>query len=242
MKFPSNMLKRQRPATPPPSSLDLPTYFSDRLVRPLAHPDLASSTSEPCDKRRRLQRLDHGTLRDLAPSSSDISHEEHGDGEEDAERSRHSDETEELNDGVSHQSTFRGDREYKQTNGILHEVHVLNQHRLIFSPSERPSQSHAHEILPYSDHVRPNPQETTEFGCGLPQSAHSKSPVASNSFQPAHRIRAGQSCSANVADDQADMHEAQAVWERYGGTNKLLGSLFLSRRRELQEAIYSLGS
>lgn len=236
------MLKRQRPATPPPSSLDLPTYLSDRLVKPLANPDLASSMSEPCDKRRRLQRPDHGRLRGWTPSSSDILHEEHGDGEEDVERSSHGDGTEELYDGIPNQSTSRGGRGYKQTNSILHEVHVLNQHRLIFSPSERPSHSYAPEILPHSAHIRPNPQGTTEFGCGLPQSAHSKSPMASNSFQPVHRIRAGQSCSANVADDQADMHEAQAVWERYGCTNKFLGSLFLSRRRELQEAFYSLGS
>lgn len=228
------MLKRQRPATPPPSSLDVPTYFSDRLVKPLANPDLASSISEPCDKRRRLQRPDHGRLRGWEPPSSD--------GEEDVERSSYDDGTEELYDGIPNQSTSRGNRGYKQTNSILHEVHVLNQHRLLFSPSERPSHSYAPEILPHSTHIRPNPQGTTEFVCGLPQSAHSKSPTASNSFQPVHRIREGQSCSANVVDDQADMHEAQAVWERYGCTNKFLGSLFLSRRRKLQEGFHSLGS
>ncbi|KAI6045131.1 hypothetical protein EDC04DRAFT_2889320 [Pisolithus marmoratus] len=231
------MLKRQRPATPPPSSLDFPTYFFP--AKPLPNPDLASSISDPCGKRRRLERPENEMLKGWALPSSGISREEHGDDEEDVERSSHGDGAEELYDGVSNQSnSSRGDRVYKQTNSILHEVHVLNQHRLIFSPSEHLSRSYS-EIPPHSIHNHPNSQGTAEFGCGLPQSAHGKSPMPSNSSQLAHRMRAGQSCSANVAADQADVHEAQAVWERYGGTNKLLGSLFLSRRRELQETFHS---
>ncbi|KAI6005077.1 hypothetical protein F5J12DRAFT_834550 [Pisolithus orientalis] len=237
------MLKRQRPVTPPPSSLDFPTYLPDILAKgPLPSPDL-TSISESSGKRRRLERPDRETLRGWTLPSSDVSHGEHGDGKEDVERSSHGDGAEGLYDGIPNQSILSpGDGGYKQTNNILHEVHVLNQHRLVFSPSERPPQSHAPEISPHSVHIHPNSQEAAESSYGLPSSAYRKSPVGSNSFQPVHRIPAGQSCSANVADDHADLQEAQAVWEHYGGTNKLLGSLFLSRRRELQGAFYTLES
>ncbi|KAG6334922.1 hypothetical protein ID866_4164 [Astraeus odoratus] len=122
---------------------------------------------------------------------------------------------------------------YRRTNNLLHELHVLHQHRLMFSPSE--SQCRASSgVSPPSMHRHPYSRGNAEVPLVLPQSSHMKPSIPQSSQRPSrppHHIPEGQQCS-----DQAGLHEAQSVWERYEGANRLLGSLFLSRRRELQVA------
>ncbi|KAL4069377.1 hypothetical protein J3A83DRAFT_4537689 [Scleroderma citrinum] len=202
------MLKRQRPATPPPVSLDFAVCFPDRPVRPLPH------SAELSNKRRRVHDSTFG----------DQPRQEESDGEEDC-----------VDDDPSCLSPpSRADMDYKRSNCLLHELHVLHQHRLMFSPSDHPS----------STYGPPSPSICTHFcfqgnadATNIPsRSSFDKLPIPQPS-SPAHsapHARTGQPYS-----DQAVLHEAQSVWERYEGTNRLLGSLFLSRRRELQEDSYS---
>lgn len=113
------MLKRQRPATPPPSSLDdSPMFLPDGPIRPLQ----PSDPTQPRYKRQRIlpPPLD-GTLRGWLYAS----HRE-SDGEEDW--------TEDAYDASSPPlpASTTGDH-YKDANSRLHELHVLNQHRLLFA-------------------------------------------------------------------------------------------------------------
>ncbi|KAH7883906.1 hypothetical protein F5I97DRAFT_1930122 [Phlebopus sp. FC_14] len=122
------MLKRQRPTTPPPSSLDFPSYFFDKPINPLPHRNVDPSVShEPHSKRQRIHPpvLD-GALRGWIASDPTVSHTQESDGEED------------WVDGVDDVAEGRDEfspptdltEQYRRTNSLLHELHTLHQHRL----------------------------------------------------------------------------------------------------------------
>ncbi|KAF8559407.1 hypothetical protein OG21DRAFT_1493301 [Imleria badia] len=122
------MLKRQRPATPPPSSLgDQPSFLPNGLIRPFQplHP---VDPPQPRSKRQRTQPppLD-GSLRGWLESEPAGPHWE-SDGEEDWIEDPHTALGSPLPPSAS---------QYKDANSLLHELHVLNQHRLLFAHSAR---------------------------------------------------------------------------------------------------------
>lgn len=200
------MLKRQLPVTPPPTLLGSPSYFFDSLAKPhLTHnPNLLDV---PARKRRRVeQSVPDGTVGDHScnPYHEESSGEE--DWIDDANLGGH------PPDPSSQSSP--GGNEYMQTNSLLYELHVLNQHRLMFVNSD-------HRSAPLAS------LRTTNIPASTPDE---KSLITEISKCPA--------CPADMWTSEMSpattAHEAQSVWERYEGTNRFLGSLFLSRRRELQ--------
>ncbi|KAJ7597275.1 hypothetical protein C8J56DRAFT_314471 [Mycena floridula] len=95
--------------------------------------------------------------------------------------------------------------EYKSVNSFLNELHTLHRHRLLFS--------------------QPDPQQTP-----FPSNSPLRCPKDSTAASPLK----GRSCktAAELGDIGNTLLETQRVSQRYEDTNKLLGSLFLSRRKE----------
>ncbi|KAG8220101.1 hypothetical protein J3R82DRAFT_1120 [Butyriboletus roseoflavus] len=218
------MLKRQRPVTPPPSSLDdPPSFFSNNPIRPL-QPSLTADPSQPRSKRQRVRPppLD-GALRGWLESESAGLHWE-SDGEEDWIEDTH--------------DTFRSPLppsttidQYKDANSLLHQLHVLNQHRLLFAHSPRDRRlspcprvplptAHTHVQDP---HARQRPAAWTDGS-----SYHSAS------SQVARDRLASRSFCIGSAKEKGLVEEVQCVRQRYEDANRFLGSLFLSRRREVE--------
>lgn len=204
------MLKRQRPVTPPPSSLGDPSsFFPDVPVRPLqqSHPvDL----SQPRFKRQRIRPppLD-GALRGWLESESTGLHWE-SDGEEDWIEDAH----DVFKPPLPTTTTVD---QYKDANSLLHELHVINQHRLLFAHSPRdrrlnPSHrvplpsAHAHIQDPLAG------QRTVDWTNGSPY--HSTSP------QLARDRPAGRSCCMEPAEEKGLVEEVQCVRQRYEDANR----------------------
>ncbi|KIJ08588.1 hypothetical protein PAXINDRAFT_102526 [Paxillus involutus ATCC 200175] len=251
------MLKRQRPATPPPSSLhDFTSCFADRSIKPLpqrnADPTLRN---EPCAKRRRTQPpvLD-GALRGWLASNPTNPCREEGDDEED------------WVEGVEgHQSDAPSSLplvvtdQYKHANSLLHELHTLHQHRFLFTESVRDGHFNEYSATPSSTtyvqhphlHAYPLGQghgtgnlsslsqfsQTTDGKISLPELSHR--PTPSFSSQSTHIRPAEGEYITHFVQGQVDVHEVKSVRERYEDANRFLGALFLSRRRELDEAVSS---
>ncbi|KIJ68751.1 hypothetical protein HYDPIDRAFT_106992 [Hydnomerulius pinastri MD-312] len=256
------MLKRQRPATPPPSSLDdAPSYFPDRPVKPLPQRGADPSLSyEPRVKRRRVHApvLD-GQLRGwLTPNPIHLNRGE-SDGEEDWVEGV-DDAAEENHQSGALSSISPADAErYKHANTLLHELHALHQHRLLFTnsafqevhlnqnltpgiPPPTTDTHHPHfyaHLSGYGHGVgKPSPlSQSTGGKMSLPEL--SDRPMPSFHSHSAHLTPTGREYVTQPAQDQVDVHEVQTVRERYEDANRLLGSLFLSRRRELQGSISS---
>jgi len=136
---------------------------------------------------------------------------------------------------ATHESTepTRMSEEYKSANTMLRELHILNQHRLTFSlptASQIPPLNPTHQ-LPYA---------LSDIGHstgGVPRKLHpsllqtSKPPVPYSPRQKTieqNQLQAG------------PLEEAGVVSENYGNINKLLGSLFLSRRQVLDSSSHSM--
>ncbi|KAF8446269.1 hypothetical protein L210DRAFT_976180 [Boletus edulis BED1] len=224
------MLKRQRPATPPPSSLgDPPSFLPSEPIRPILQPLHARDPSEPRSKRRRTQPppLD-GALRGWLESEPAGSHWE-SDGEEDWIEDPHTDLGSPL-----HPSTTASP--YKDANTLLHELHLLNQHRMLFTrpPRDQPLNPSPRAPLPAA-HTH---MQNAPVGYG-PTAWTNGSPYHPTLPQFASDGVAGRSCCLEPVEDKGLVEEVQCVRQRYEGTNKLLGSLFLSRRREVEELTYS---
>ncbi|KAF5337239.1 hypothetical protein D9611_003245 [Ephemerocybe angulata] len=107
-----------------------------------------------------------------------------------------------------------GSGEYSATNNLLRELHTLNQHRLLFSP---PPSKAFHQPMPMPYHT------SQEFY-----------PTQSNLHQPPRslgkfpdRLESPLEKPAGAGDEMAH------VLKRYEETNRLLGEVFLSRRRGL---------
>ncbi|KAG1757897.1 hypothetical protein EDB19DRAFT_1659685 [Suillus lakei] len=241
------MLKRQRPPTPPPSLDEIPslTLFPDRTIRPLPHretPDMFSHESHA--KRRRIHPpvLDGAQRGWGKPPTSSMPHADDSDGEEDWIDG-------EDDAATGHFAASPDYTDYKRTNTMLHEMHALHQHRLMFNqPSSQPP-SHLY-LPPHVGFSAPPPPMATHphnlwhstHGLRHPPSISSNAKL----FIPAlpecplpefysHLPHVAQASTGSAAHTSMDFHEVKSVRERYEDTNKLLGSLFLSRRRELQE-------
>jgi len=96
---------------------------------------------------------------------------------------------------------------YKSTNSVLHDLHALHQHRFVTSTSSTPS---------------------PDLSCQQRQ----LSLPPSSPLRPTNLI--AQKDLDRLEGDGITTGELQRVMERYEDTNRLLGSLVLLRRRELQ--------
>lgn len=193
-----NMLKRQRPATPPPASLDSSPYFPGRPFRPL--PQRASDAASLSERSKRRRVLDS------TPTGPCDSWKEGSDGKDDW-----------VGDDDAGSpcpsATCRTGMDYKRPNGLLHELHVLHQHRLMFSPSDYPNSTYG--VLPPPIYAHPTVHGNVDAASFLPQSSPGKSPVPQSSLTSAPH---GQMRQPHPG--QAVLHEAESVWEHYEGTNR----------------------
>ncbi|KAH7908263.1 hypothetical protein BJ138DRAFT_378652 [Hygrophoropsis aurantiaca] len=254
------MLKRQRPVSPPPSSLDseYPITFPDRPIRPLPEREVSepgSFSQHPRSKRRRVHApvLD-GPSRGWLPTgvNSTAFPNQDSDGEEDW--------VDEGDDESSSAQLAASPEEmamYKQTNSILHEVHALHQHRMMFvnpglhlqaiSPPY-PNLSSASMESQQTYYSQQLPSHAQSFGYPVSVTDHSggKSPFPREQDHPIPYVvsvgqdRQSMSSWQSLSNQgsltvKPEIDEVQIVRERYEDTNKLLGSLFLSRRRALED-------
>ncbi|KAJ7431793.1 hypothetical protein B0H11DRAFT_2128452 [Mycena galericulata] len=103
--------------------------------------------------------------------------------------------------------------EYESANNFLHELHASHRHRLIFSPSwQPPLHPESLSALQYQDKVY------VERILDYPRLADEKDSSGTQDF-----------------GSGLPFEEVQSVKERYEDTNKLLGSLFLTRRKQLDQ-------
>jgi hypothetical protein len=203
------MLKRQRPATPPPSSLDdPPSFLPNRFIRPL-HPLHTADPSQPRSKRQRTQPppLD-GALRGWLESESAGPRWE-SDGEEDWIEDPH-----DVLGSPRPPSTTAN--RYKDANSLLHELHILNQHRLLFvhSPHDRDPNPSPRVPLPTAhSHTQDPPagQRSAPWTDGSPY--HPAPP------QFARDGVAGRSCIESV-EVKGLVEEVQCVRQRYEDANR----------------------
>ncbi|KAF8971568.1 hypothetical protein BDZ97DRAFT_1251631 [Flammula alnicola] len=115
--------------------------------------------------------------------------------------------------------------QYKSTNTMLRELHTLHQHRLLFATSTVAHNSDTNATITSPLYPAPYPRHAT------PEKGH---------LQPQHdRLRTAHVSPLIDKGSQVNdtsMEEVNRVTERYEGTNKFLGSLFLSRRRKLDSS------
>ncbi|KAF5368421.1 hypothetical protein D9758_002374 [Tetrapyrgos nigripes] len=179
------MLKRQRPASPPLSSSNVPLLTD------------SSNLEAPNAKRRRtLPPVLDGKLRGWTTPSEPI--DDGDDGYED----------EDEDDGILHQqdhsTTFQYDHSpYKSTNNLLHELHTLNKHRLLFAPPQEPFHDpQSHMDVPQISYY----PGSTSFQSQYTSKRVSDIPAAFESTEP--------------APQQKEMKESQSVRTRYEDTNR----------------------
>ncbi|KAK0198624.1 hypothetical protein F5146DRAFT_1020437 [Armillaria mellea] len=109
------------------------------------------------------------------------------------------------------QDRGEGSLEYKAANSMLYELHALNRHRQIFATT-------SNQHWPYGF-----PGTPPEKGSSIASTPHLHHNEAKSGAQQS-------SGSGNLSVD-----ELQKVTQRYEETNKRLGVLFLSRRKELED-------
>ncbi|KIY63669.1 hypothetical protein CYLTODRAFT_425889 [Cylindrobasidium torrendii FP15055 ss-10] len=108
--------------------------------------------------------------------------------------------------------------QYSPANNMLYELHALQRHRLIFSNSYPPA---------------------------MPDATPPRHPSTPNPFEPPTSATTASTPPPSTPQSAADNDEGQKVKEHYEDQNRLLRSLFLSRRstldkRETQETTHSL--
>jgi len=221
------MLKRSRPISPPPTSSSVP------LVAPDPPADLVGRDTK---RRRTLPPVLDGTCRGWAqapPLLINISEDEEDDYISD----------DEIENIAPHSSTNcnlnqQPDKaEYTSTNSFLRELHTLQQHRLLFSSPQPPSVPaflscgsnpkdavHSSNILSYAGYHPPPPLTKGHFNF------LSQLPVEGPRVSSQHMLPTPISKQPSYGSPIDEIH---SVTEHYEGTNKFLGSLFLSRRRVL---------
>ncbi|KAF8832560.1 hypothetical protein HHX47_DHR1001335 [Lentinula edodes] len=214
------MLKRQRAPSPPPSSSsNVPLIFDSTPV------ENARST-----KRRRTQPpvLDGqmrgwGTPQDVLYETSD---REEDDGEEDLVDDDQLYSAPDISGGANPNSP------YKSANGFLHELHTLQRHRLLYSSNISPqspssnnlvSHSFPQQVHAYNPHLYP-PGKGLSHPISPPTSGHAQSQQGMHALLP-------------YATDSGKQHELTSVKGHYEEKNRLLGSVVLSRRRELEQRL-----
>lgn len=181
------MLKRQRPVTPPPSSLDDPPSF-------LIGPSYTIDPSQPRSKRQRIRPppLD-GVLRGWLESEPASSHWE-SDGEEDW-----------IEDACDVLPSSTTADQYKGPNSLLHELHVLNQHRLSFvhSPRDR----------------RLNPTLHTHIQ-DLPPGERPAAWADASPYHPPHDRLTSRSRCIGSTEEKGIVEEVHCVRQRYEDANR----------------------
>ncbi|OJA09110.1 hypothetical protein AZE42_02575 [Rhizopogon vesiculosus] len=220
------MLKRQRPPTPPPSLDETPslTLFPNRPIRPLphceAHPELFSRECRAKKRRIHPPVLDGAQRGWAKPLDSSMPLTNDSDGEEDW--------IDGEDDAAAAYAYPRGatspdHTDYKRTNSMLHEVHTLHQHRLIFSqPSSEPS-SHLGFSAPSLSTATFLPLQSSHglyspssFSCDGKMSIP-ECPVPGHYSHLAHVAPA---LNNSAAYTPLDFHEVKSVRER---TSKIVG-------------------
>ncbi|KAI0361850.1 hypothetical protein OH77DRAFT_1516760 [Trametes cingulata] len=205
------MLKRQRSS---------PSFVPDAPYA--ATPDPAIDAYERVAKRRRH----FGRPRDQAtPHWNGVWHQDDTDGEEDVEYDEQA--------SGSPDSSERAQRlevagEYRHVNSLLHDLHAEQRHRVLFSSPFPPSHLPVLHNRPQSQDPLPNPSSSDKTvpalsADGAQASAHHDDRRCGPSFTISIPIK-----DASVVDHV----EVQRVKQRYEDTNRYLGSLFLSRRRQ----------
>ncbi|KAF9557849.1 hypothetical protein CPC08DRAFT_764298 [Agrocybe pediades] len=210
------MLKRQRQSSPlPPSSSSSIPFVSD------GPSDLIERTT----KRRRTQPpVMDGTQRGWnSPSNNNSAFRDDEDDyiseDDEPADSAHSAQPFDL----QYQHYQQNQSEYKSANTLLRELHTLNQHRLLFSSASSP----VHSSATPSHATHPSAWDTVQQPLQHPESYLNKTPLL-----PLERISPFDK-RAGPGANELSPKEAEFVTERYEQTNRLLGSLFLSRRRKL---------
>ncbi len=224
------MLKRQRQPSPPPPSA--PFLSADPLM-PV--PELEDLDRQRHAKRRRTQPpvLD-GTLRGWARVETE------DDGEEEVVE-------EEVGWSNLDENTTISE-EYKSTNSILRDLHALHQHRVSFSsmtPSTRP-------VLPDSSTHPTSASHLVSSHLSLPSKRHPALTHPHLHAGPHMGTLSQSSMHKTMGQGQAQIVDEAGVSEHYENINRyfyishhhrefhllilltrILGSLFLSRRRAL---------
>lgn len=212
------MLKRQRPVSPPPSIPSIPLIVDADIM-----------TQRDLKRKRVLPPILDGGSRGWGRL-------DHQEDEEDEEYTSERDDT-----GDTGGNRPEDQNEYKQANNVLHELHTLHQHRLIFAP-------HVSQDFPYHKHsaissILPPDIQHRNFGS---DAYTSERPISQDGRNP------GPYSEVQHMGSHTSKDEVLCVTERYEDTNKfspslsqlrmlvltffsqrLLGSLFLSRRRQL---------
>ncbi|TBU64857.1 hypothetical protein BD310DRAFT_1034543 [Dichomitus squalens] len=119
--------------------------------------------------------------------------------------------------------------EYKHVNSLLHDLHAEQRHRVLFSSTSPPSQ------IPLASPIHPHP----DFGHSLPSAPNKVAPTVSAQgmlLAPPHEVHrpsAPFTISTPFKDTSVVDHiEVQRVTQQYEDTNRYLGALFLSRRKQ----------
>ncbi|EAU93308.1 hypothetical protein CC1G_08621 [Coprinopsis cinerea okayama7 len=216
------MLKRQRQPSPVPSSSS-----SIPLVTDCGPDDISMRNL----KRRRTQPppLDgasrgwnnHRNPQSFSMGRNDGDEEDYYESDEDDDDSNQTNETERNAEGEVVME------EYKSTNNLLRELHILQQHRLLFSgdsttiakmgppqglaPVPAVSKQAPSSVHSFAEKQLPGPcPEKTQRHWGYPGDHHPS---------PQH---------PQNGDETLNVHQ------NYGDTNRLLRELFLSRRRGME--------
>jgi len=208
------MLKRQRPVSPTPTFSSVPLVITD------------PSVGRDSKRRRTFPPVLDGACRGWAQAPLSTNNEE-DDGEEDYI----------LDDEIKNivpinlTQQLPGDKAaYTSTNSFLRELHTLQQHRLLSSSPPPPP----------SFLCGSNPKDAAHSYSGYhspPIKGHFNLPLQ----LPMERLRVSSHMSptAKLSQQQSNgfpIDEIHSVTEHYEGTNKFLGSLFLSRRRILDSS------
>lgn len=186
------MLKRQRPISPPPSNPTVP------LVE--------SSAYNMISKRRRTMPppLDGQSRGCGAEPDYD---DEWSDGESACQEGGSATTSEQLDNSG----------EYKSTNTFLHELHTLQQHRLLFSPPLLPQTSSGPGLC----------RSSLQHPCSSPviSNIHLKTMAAREHQIPSSTERSAtpiKDAPFSIADVQRPMEETLRVKERYEETNRFV--------------------
>ncbi|KIM84570.1 hypothetical protein PILCRDRAFT_818149 [Piloderma croceum F 1598] len=198
------MLKRQRQSSPLPSS-HVPFVASDSI-----------DEKHEAKRRRIMAPVLDGEKRGWGVPVPDVYEDEYDEEEEEIQEEL---EQSGFGGGLAVEEQWRDSGMYKSTNSFLHDLHALHQHRLIASSSSTPSSPN-----PLSQQQR----QSSSSSSFRPSSKRLRMP----SFD--HDLTAQRGLDGHAVEDLIPLGEERMVKERYEDTNRLLGSLVLSRRRELQ--------